>query len=270
MDYREWKAGMRRLQTGMGQHFEDVLEEYLKQFKGKVIRNPKLPGGKTPDFLVTDESNRSCYIEAKVLLSPRTEEHYQEILYGGQAGREGLKPRTRSRLGEKLDYDIDGKYTESNLQGVPLVVAFLDAVTQEMLDLEGEAYGGVVLNIQDGNRTNTGEGVWASKSDEFEHRKHIHGIWVWPCRPEWDLHDGLINSPTLATTPWLDSDLPNPLRSFRYWVWEDGPSYGQRTGHLENGGMVYDCDHIYTRCKVGEYIQGSRELAASVRNTGRQ
>ena len=270
MDYREWKAGMRRLQTGMGQHFEDVLEKHLRQFKGEVIRNPELPDRKTPDFRVTDQSNRSCYIEAKVLLSPRTLEHYQEILHGGQAAREGLKPHTRSRLGEKLGYDIDGTYTESNLQGVPLVVAFLDAVTQEMLDLEEEAYGGAVLDIRNGNTTHTGEGVWASKSHEFEDRKHIHGIWVWPCRPEFSLQEGRIDSPTLATNPWLHTDLPDLFRSFRYWVWEDGPSDGQHTGHLENGGMAYDCNDIYTRCKVGEYIQRSRELAASVRNTGRQ
>ena len=216
MNYQEWKAEMRLLQIKMGSHFEDALEEHFCQMGNTVTKNPKLPDCKTPDFLVVDQQGRSCYIEAKVLLPPRTEEEYLEITLRKQQGHMIIRDHTRNRLDEKLHLDIDGKYTESNLQRIPLVVAFLDVSLVDLIDLDDEAYGHTTFDVLTRQATKTGEGIWADDRVEFEHRKYIHGLWLWICWNEFSSTHGMTRKPTLATNPWIETDFPDSLTAFNY------------------------------------------------------
>ena len=79
MNFHQWKSRMRNLQIQTGPAFEDVLLRHFQQCENEVKRNPTLPNGKTPDFLVTDANGATCYVEAKFFMPPRDKAQYARI-----------------------------------------------------------------------------------------------------------------------------------------------------------------------------------------------
>ena len=262
MDYDNWKKEMRRLQIPMGFHYEKLLSDHFRRFQNKVVNNPKLPNGTTPDFLITDTQNHACYVEAKVLLPPRDKEQYERICNGDESS---VDDSERSRIQEKLTCEIDEKYNQKSLQGTPLVIAFLDISTTYHLDWETETYGHRTLKLPAGDVEFTGKGIWQDEQGPLQHRRSIHGIWTWICFDVYSTSDGWTKKPTLATNPFETINLPDSIITFNNWTWHTNPKPGYPTLTITDGGMNYNSRATRAACKVHEYIQKSRSLAQQVR-----
>ena len=109
--------------------FEDFLEGHMRSLGLSVVKNPKLPNGRTPDFLVESEGVK-CYVEA----TSRPDIHDQILdAFDGY----GHKPYTlfvrALQSGERAHFN---RRRETAREIIEWVDSFYD-VLDEHLDING-------------------------------------------------------------------------------------------------------------------------------------
>ena len=266
MNFHQWKSRMRNLQIQTGPAFEDVLLRHFQQCKNEVKRNPTLPNGRTPDFLVTDANGATCYVEAKFFMPPRDKAQYARITTPSTS-LPRVKPHTRDRIYEKVESEIACRYPATQLGSHSMVLAIFDYSTEDMVDFEGELCTTPPTESDIAQFGHTPPRFWSPSSENPVTIANIQAVWEWIPVPVNSARFGRIAKPVLYTNPYNQLALPNSLRAFNHITWSppNDPST-PATASMTDGGMPYDFAAVRQESKYLAYVEQSRTLAQQVRD----
>ena len=267
MNFEQWSRKMKTLQSQTGPKFESTLLQHFQRCGNTVKKDPTLPNGRTPDFIVTDQNNISCYVEAKFFMPPRDESQYQRIV-SYHANRSCIKPHTRDRICEKIRRDeIAHKYPGSELNGLPLVIAIFDYSTEDIVSFEGELCTTPPTAHDIAQYCHKPPPFWDPRPENPVTIANIHAIWQWIPVPEYSGRFGCITKPALYTNPYNQITLPDSLTAFNRITWSLPINRTEiARAAMIDGGASYDFDAIEQQTGWRSLVDESRRLAQQVRD----
>ena len=230
----------------------------------RIEKDPVLANGRTPDFLVTDQNGISCYVEAKFFMWPRDEFEYQRIL---NQNRSEIKPHSRDRIFEKVEYDIACKYPSSTLNGLPLVIAIFDYSTVNIVDFEGELCTTPPTAHDIAQYGHKPPPFWDASPENPVTIANIQAVWQWIPVSECSGRFGYITKPVLFTNPYNQITLPDSLTAFNRITWSQPINRTEiARATMIDGGASYDFEAIEQQTGWRMLVEGSRLLAQQVRD----
>ena len=264
MNFEQWSRKMKTLQIQAGLKFENALLQHFEKCGNRIEKDPVLANRRTPDFLVTDQNGISCYVEAKFFMWPRDEFEYQRIL---NQNRSEIKPHSRDRIFEKVEYDIACKYPSSTLNGLPLVIAIFDYSTVDIVDFEGELCTTPPTAHDIAQYGHKPPPFWDASPENPVTIANIQAVWQWIPVSECSGRFGYITKPVLFTNPYNQIRLPDSLTAFNRITWSQPINRTEiARATMIDGGASYDFEAIEQQTGWRMLVEGSRLLAQQVRD----
>ena len=264
MNFEQWSRKMKTLQIQFGLKFNNALLQHFQKCGNRVEKDPVLANMRTPDFLVTDQNDISCYVEAKFLMWPRDESEYQRIL---SPNFSRIKPHSRDRILEKVEYDISSKYPASVLNGLPLVIAIFDYSTEYIVDFEGELCTTPPTAHDVAQYGHKPPPFWDPSPENPVTISNIQAVWQWIPVSECSGRFGCITKPVLFTNPYNQITLPDSLTAFNRIAWSQPINRTEIAKvAMIDGGASYDLEAIEQQTGWRMLVEESRLLNQQVRD----